>query len=143
MKGKVSIDSVTCSTPDEERWAMNRLCEFFGVSELTARDVVSHVNNLIIENDNLRKRVASQVEQPQEQIDNGPVTPLIAFLYQLIRDEVTPGRIERIMADQHNSIYEKGATGWKLSNMFIEEYARDIIKRLEQQSRDIFGDHEQ
>lgn len=49
---------------------------------------------------------------------------LIAFLYTLLRDDVTPGRIEEIMVD----VQSVGIT--EFSNGWLARYAEDIAARL-------------
>lgn len=49
--------------------------------------------------------------------------PLVAFLYQLMRDEVTPGAVEKIMDGQRAGPY-------CLTNGWLARHAEDIAKRL-------------
>jgi uncharacterized protein YeeX (DUF496 family) len=138
MKGQISTSSITCSTPEEEHRAMVHLCELFGVQELTSKTLVSCVEALI--NDNQRLHIQSLENTKQKEIKENESyinTPLVAFLYQLIRDHVTCGHIERILKDQETSVYKNGATGWTLSNKHIESYAREIEQRLNQMKEDL------
>lgn len=50
---------------------------------------------------------------------------LVAFLYVLLRDEVAPGRIERIVID-----HEKHPGPYKFSNVYLEGYARELAGRI-------------
>ncbi len=50
---------------------------------------------------------------------------LIIFLYTLLRDEVTPGRIEKLL-DSINT----GATEWQFTNGWLARYAEDLAQRL-------------
>lgn len=49
---------------------------------------------------------------------------LIAFLYILMRDDITPGRIENIMI---NHIFDAKS---EYSNGWLAKYAEDIAERL-------------
>lgn len=51
--------------------------------------------------------------------------PLVAFLYQLMRDYITPGKVEKVMQDQ-----EEVEEYYVLSNGFLARYAEDIVDRL-------------
>lgn len=53
--------------------------------------------------------------------------PLVAFLYQLLRDHVTSGAVEEIMEDQK---YKLGSA-YILSNGFLARYAKDVAMRLQ------------
>jgi len=50
--------------------------------------------------------------------------PLVSFLYELMRDHVTPGDIEKVL--QHSE--DKGETQY--TNGWLAEYAKDIANRL-------------
>lgn len=50
---------------------------------------------------------------------------LVAFLYLLLRDELTSGQVERLMLDA-----VKGGDGATYSNAAIEAYARQLVTRL-------------
>ena len=52
--------------------------------------------------------------------------PLVSFLYTLMRDHLTPGRVEEIMLRQ---IPKAGETT-EFSNGFLANYAQDIAARL-------------
>ncbi len=133
MKGRITSKSITCSTPNEEQWAMGRLCEFFNVKTLTARDLVSHVDAVMVENQHLRKGV---VEPPSVHVEGEEPTlptPMVAFLYQLMRDHVTMGVVEKIVCEQADAINLRHASGFELSNPFIEGYARHVEARLNAQ----------
>lgn len=53
--------------------------------------------------------------------------PVASFLYELMRDHVTPGVVERIVR-----LEEGHAPGdaWVLSNGHLGRYAADLAKRL-------------
>jgi hypothetical protein len=50
---------------------------------------------------------------------------LVAFLYELMRDHVTPGILENIMRSTDGE-----ATGYRLSNGYLAMYAEDLMRRL-------------
>jgi hypothetical protein len=53
---------------------------------------------------------------------------LISFIYQLLRDEIAPGVIEKIICNMENaSIMEKEI---QYSNKYLEGYAFNISQRL-------------
>jgi len=56
----------------------------------------------------------------------------IVFLYCLIRDELTPGRIERVIdASVFNDVTDNSTCqNTKLTNGYIAQYAKNIIMRL-------------
>ena len=51
--------------------------------------------------------------------------PLVAFLYELMRDEVPPGRIEALV-DKINPDAEE----WVFTNGWLARHAQDIASRL-------------
>ena len=52
---------------------------------------------------------------------------LTAFLYELLRDHVTPGALEDLM----RSTDRPDVTMWTLSNGWLGEYAADVSRRLQ------------
>jgi hypothetical protein len=57
-----------------------------------------------------------------------PENHLVPFLYVLIRDEVTPGSIERIMKDLEK--LKNSGDEASYSNEFLVAYARSLAERL-------------
>ena len=55
---------------------------------------------------------------------------LVVFLYILMRDEVTPGRIERIMLSISNENDQDAVGEFKMTNGWLTQYAEDIASRL-------------
>lgn len=51
---------------------------------------------------------------------------LVAFLYVLMRDHVTPSNIEEIMSH----VNEENKTEYELSNGYLAMYAKDLATRL-------------
>lgn len=71
----------------------------------------------------------SEVQKPQVG-GEPPVSTdddLVAFLYLLLRDHVSPGALEGITVD-----IESWPGGHKLTNRFLAEYAENIASRLRQ-----------
>lgn len=54
---------------------------------------------------------------------------LTAFLYVLMRDSITPGRIEEIMINHIDEEEQQYTNGW------LAKYANDIAKRLNNNER--------
>ena len=59
---------------------------------------------------------------------------LVAFVYELLRDHVLPGDMQKIVDDSdvhpnREMTYDTGPT-WQLSNGWLARYARDIVRRL-------------
>lgn len=52
----------------------------------------------------------------------------VAFMYELLRDHVQPGIVEKIVVDQ------AFADGWLLSNEYLAAYADNLVKRLNMQT---------
>ena len=62
-----------------------------------------------------------------------PVTddrPLVSFLYELMRDHVTPGVVERL-------VKESPAGETKFTNGHLANYAKELADRLEPPSNDV------
>lgn len=55
---------------------------------------------------------------------------LVAFLYILVRDVLTPGSIERILLTLRDRNDGEGQPGLKLTNGWIADYAENIADRL-------------
>ena len=53
--------------------------------------------------------------------------PLVTFLYILMRDELTPGRIEEIIKEH---VQPEKRESSQFSNGWLATYARDIAARL-------------
>lgn len=59
--------------------------------------------------------------------------PLTAFLYELMRDHVVPGVVEKIVSqDQCAGIMEE----YQFSNGWLASYAKDLSDRLERQTKE-------
>ena len=56
----------------------------------------------------------------------GSDSRLVAFLYLLIRDEVTTGRLEKLL----QQIDQDDSDGFEISNQTLAEYCRDVEVRL-------------
>jgi hypothetical protein len=63
---------------------------------------------------------ALRLRSGEEVSDN----PLVSFLYELMRDHVTPGVLEAI-------VLNSPAKKTKLSNGYLAQYAKDLAYRLE------------
>ena len=50
--------------------------------------------------------------------------PLVSFLYELMRDHVTPGKVEKVMSQ---TVPFKET---RLTNGYLASYAMDVAKRL-------------
>ena len=76
------------------------------------------------------------VETTNDQIrqESGNVvseSPLICFLYLLMRDHVVPGTLEKVVMDT-----EKAETSFIFTNGWLAKYAENLAKRLaDRQSR--------
>jgi hypothetical protein len=61
-------------------------------------------------------------------------SPLVAFLYQLMRDEVPVGAVERIVLADENARVEHGEDGkpfeFVLTNGHLGAYAEEVAERL-------------
>lgn len=58
---------------------------------------------------------------------------LVAFVYELLRDHVLPGDMLKVVDDSavehiNDSNYEQPM--WRLSNGWLAQFARDIVRRL-------------
>lgn len=64
--------------------------------------------------------------------DNGaPLETLVGFLYTLLRDEVLPGTLERLVQD-----VEKHPPPYQYTNPHLAAYARSLAQRLIKQGQD-------
>lgn len=54
--------------------------------------------------------------------------PMVAFLYELMRDHVTPGKMEAVL--MNTTLCSGNKTTYTLSNGALAEYAADIADRL-------------
>lgn len=54
--------------------------------------------------------------------------PLVTFLYELMRNHVVPGTVERIVQEDQFHLEEKGEIS--LSNGYLAQYAKDVAERL-------------
>lgn len=57
----------------------------------------------------------------------------VAFIYELMRDEVTPGTIENIVQKQ----YSPRINAWVLTNFHVAKYAEEVVDKLKQQTKNI------
>lgn len=58
--------------------------------------------------------------------------PLVGFLYVLIRDHLTPGKIEEMM---ENHVEVSRGKEINFTNGWIALYARDVAARLKEETR--------
>ena len=58
--------------------------------------------------------------------------PFVAFLYELMRDEVPVGTVQRIV---EGSRFNDDVSEWVLSNPFLAEYAEYLVRRMTTRSR--------
>lgn len=61
--------------------------------------------------------------------------PLVAFLYLLMRDEITPGKVERVLNELKPSLNPDG--GWVLSNDHLARYAQEVAEALDDPAEEI------
>lgn len=54
--------------------------------------------------------------------------PLVSFLYELMRDHVVPGTVEKIVQEDRFHLEEKREIS--LSNGYLAQYAEDVAARL-------------
>jgi hypothetical protein len=55
-----------------------------------------------------------------------------AVFYILLRDGLlVPGELERVLSDVEQAVHGGGESGFRLSNGWLGEYARDIARRLD------------
>jgi hypothetical protein len=52
-------------------------------------------------------------------------SPLVSFLYELMRDHLTPGVVEKIVLDSR-----RDQSPWFLTNGWLAQYAEDLANRL-------------
>lgn len=57
--------------------------------------------------------------------------PLVAILYLLLRDRVTPGALEMILEDIEKNGEKNGGGGYRFTNGYLAAYAKDIVARIE------------
>ena len=57
----------------------------------------------------------------------------VAFLYELMRDHVTPGKIEQIVFTQDTS---QSKEGWELTSTHLAKYAEEIVGKLTKQTQE-------
>lgn len=57
-------------------------------------------------------------------------SPFAAFLYELLRDHVLPGTIEKLVQDHEAVMRERPGTIWSLSNRHLAAYAEEVARRL-------------
>lgn len=72
----------------------------------------------------------------QEQVEGGVMAwktkdATVAFMYELLRDHVQPGVVEKIIVDQASPGV---STRWFLSNEYLAAYADNLVKRLNMQT---------
>lgn len=66
--------------------------------------------------------------QPMTLSGNDRLTKLTSLLYELLRDHVHPGDVERIVA--HDEKYVVKGMNVTLSNGYLAEYAKELAERL-------------
>lgn len=59
---------------------------------------------------------------------------LVAFVYELLRDHVLPGDMQKVVDDSdvhpNREVTYDTSPMWQLSNGWLAQYARDIVRRL-------------
>lgn len=67
-------------------------------------------------------------------LEHRTASPLVAFLYQLMRDHVPYGVVEKIVVEDERAREENSVEGedfeYILSNGHLGKYAEDVAKRL-------------
>jgi len=68
---------------------------------------------------------------------------LVAFVYELLRDHVLPGDMMKVVNDsdiEHTNDIDYEKPMWRLSNGWLAQFARDIVRRLilSERERDAF-----
>lgn len=77
--------------------------------------------------DMLDREAVAQRERDALRQRSGNITTdrkLVSFLYELMRDHLTPGKVEALVSDSQN-------TPVKCTNGFLAQYAADLADRLE------------
>jgi hypothetical protein len=117
------------------------------IKKLTIKQRAAEIKKLEAEHGKINKRLNElRLEQQVEFSDmntermrkvSGAVTDdrlLVAFLYTLMRDAVTPGHIESIMlslSNAHNFNDKTPSNSILFTNGWLANYAKDIAQRLE------------
>ena len=72
------------------------------------------------------ERLVSENERMREVSGNvSDSRPLVAFLYDLMRDELVPGRVEKLLEQLNPE-----CTEWVFTNGWLARHAQDIAERL-------------
>ncbi len=59
--------------------------------------------------------------------------PLVAFLYVLMRDEITPGRVERLLRDH----VENNSDIRAFCNPHLAQHAQELAERLQEKDTEV------
>lgn len=68
------------------------------------------------------KRISSRLRKRSGEISSKD--PLVAFLYDLMRDHLTVGKVEKLVSEAEVSSNADYTNGW------LAKYAKDVAKRL-------------
>ena len=72
----------------------------------------------------------NQLRQRSGAVDTD--SDLVAFFYELMRDHLPPGTVEEIARNCNG--FDEG--NWQLTNGWLAEYAKDVVKRLTLSARE-------